>query len=78
MFANENNKRSNDMKEEILSIASDLREGSMSTNEARTQLLRLFNVSVSLPEYELAFCEKCYQMTNHLNGICQKCKGNER
>jgi hypothetical protein len=35
-------------------------------------------VSVSLPEYELAFCEKCYQMTNHLDGICQKCKGNER
>lgn len=25
--------------------------------------------------YELNFCEKCYQMTNHLDGICQKCKG---
>ncbi len=32
------------MKEEILSIASDLREGSMTTNEARNQLLRLFGV----------------------------------
>lgn len=32
------------MKEEILSIASELREGSMTTNEARTQLLRLFSV----------------------------------
>lgn len=26
------------------------------------------------PEYELGFCENCFQMTNHLNGVCQKCK----
>ena len=32
------------MKEEILSIASDLREGSMTTNEAKEHLLRLFGV----------------------------------
>jgi len=38
------NKNSNDMKEEILSIASDLREGSMSTSEAKEQLLVLFGV----------------------------------
>ena len=25
-------------------------------------------------EFELNFCETCYQMTNHLNGVCQKCK----
>ena len=25
-------------------------------------------------EYELDLCEKCFQMTNHLNGVCQKCK----
>lgn len=24
-------------------------------------------------EFELKFCEKCFQMTNHLNNICQKC-----
>lgn len=24
--------------------------------------------------FELAYCPKCIQMTNHLNGICQKCK----
>lgn len=24
--------------------------------------------------FELHFCEKCMQMTNHLDGICQKCK----
>lgn len=23
-------------------------------------------------KFELAFCEDCFQMTNHLNGICQK------
>lgn len=33
------------MKEEILGIASDLREGSMTTSEAQAQLLRLFSVS---------------------------------
>lgn len=33
------------MKEEILRIASDLREGSMNTNEAKEHLLRLFGVS---------------------------------
>lgn len=25
-------------------------------------------------KYELGFCEKCYQMTNHVKGVCQKCK----
>jgi len=30
------------------------------------------------PNYELQFCKKCFQMTNHLDGICQKCKGNKR
>jgi len=24
--------------------------------------------------YELQPCEKCLQMTNHLDGVCQKCK----
>lgn len=30
--------------------------------------------SVLSKEFELKFCDKCYQMTNHLNGICQKHK----
>jgi len=25
-------------------------------------------------EYKLSFCEVCFQMTNHLNGECQKHK----
>lgn len=25
-------------------------------------------------EFELIFCEECMQMTNHLDGECQKCK----
>ena len=45
------------MKEEILSIASDLREGSMTTNEARTQLLRLLGDSV-LPDPALKLAGK--------------------
>ena len=24
--------------------------------------------------YDLRFCDRCYQMTNHLDGVCQKCK----
>lgn len=27
-----------------------------------------------LPDYEVDTCDKCVQSTNHLNGICQKCK----
>jgi hypothetical protein len=38
--------------------------------------LQQTGVMVELPDYELAFCDKCFQMTNHLNGKCQKCKGN--
>ena len=38
--------------------------------------LQQTGVMVELPEYELNFCEKCFQMTNHLNGICKKCKSN--
>jgi hypothetical protein len=25
-------------------------------------------------DYELTFCENCYQMTNHIGDECQKCK----
>lgn len=46
--------------------------------EALHQALSMPGVIASLPEYKLEFCEKCYQMTNHLDRICQKCKGNER
>jgi hypothetical protein len=38
--------------------------------------LHISDVMVELPEYELNFCSKCIQMANHLNGKCQKCKGN--
>ena len=41
------------MKEEILSIASDLREGSMTTNEAKRQLLLLFSGSVLYKGYKI-------------------------
>lgn len=40
------------MKEEILSIASDLREGSMTTSEAQAQLLRLFSVSPRIIDWK--------------------------
>ena len=48
------------MKEEILSIASDLREGSMTTNEAKEQLLRLFDT-----KSEKCFCTTSFHKVNH-------------
>ena len=44
------------MKEEILQIASDLREGHITSNEAKAQLLRLFGVSGQLSPPD---CSKC-------------------
>jgi len=32
---------------------------------------------LEIKEFDLEFCEDCMQMTNHLDGICQKCKGNK-
>ena len=26
------------------------------------------------PEFELKYCDRCIQMTNHQDGVCQKCK----
>jgi len=26
------------------------------------------------PDYEIGYCSKCIQSTNHLAGVCQKCK----
>lgn len=53
------------MKEEILSIASDLRDGSMTTNEAKEQLLVLFGVVGS-------YCKKFEENFNG-SSYCKKC-----
>jgi len=45
----------------------------------KNKLKRILNKNtavVELDEFELNFCNKCFQMTNHKNGICQKCKIN--
>ena len=31
---------------------------------------------LQLEKYELNFCNECFQMTNHLNGVCHKCQKN--
>lgn len=64
------------MKEEILSIASDLREGSMSTNEAKEQLLILFGVVGQSKQLK---CDVCYQPTNNIKDdegkrYCDSCE----
>jgi hypothetical protein len=43
------------MKEEILQIASELRQGNISTNEAKAMLLRVFGISEQPPPN----CAKC-------------------
>jgi hypothetical protein len=43
----------------------------------RNPELRIRCVKVKEPEYELAYCETCAQMANHLGGVCQKCKVKE-
>jgi Zn finger protein HypA/HybF involved in hydrogenase expression len=58
------------MKEEILSIASDLREGYMTTNEAKEHLLRLFGVSKSVCNCRVCGKETDYDLKDKL---CPNC-----
>lgn len=64
------------MKEEILSIASDLREGSMITSEAKRQLLDLFGVSNSDAD-KLSRLQKdideCYEHEDEENARASVC-----
>ena len=69
------------MREEILSISSDLREGFITSNEAKEQLLLLFGVSSSVCDHKDSYiitgafggrwCEKCKEMVgmNKLRSI---------
>ena len=56
------------MKEEILSIASDLREGFITSNEAKEQLLVLFGVSSSFHGY----CKEETLKGKRCKDICDK------
>lgn len=56
------------MKEEILSIASDLREGFITSNEAKEQLLVLFGVSSSFQGY----CKEETLNGKRCKDICDK------
>lgn len=42
--------------------------------EAVCKGLEMAKYEINNQKLELAFCEKCWQMTNHLNRVCQKCK----
>ena len=57
-----------DMKEEILSIASDLREGHITSNEAKNLLLVLFGV-VERSEQLVCDCKNCKPLPNHAAGF---------
>lgn len=59
-------------REEILSIASDLREGYMTTDEAKEQLMQLFGDSTST-SFNSAEVE---QMYNHLKALFHRSQMN--
>lgn len=61
-------------KEEILNIASDLREGSMTTNEAKEHLLRLFGVIGQTCNCVIPKPKDPYH--NLDRNICRDCNGN--
>lgn len=61
------------MKEEILSIASDLREGYMNTNEAKEHLLRLFGVIGSVCDCVIPKPKDPYHDLDRK--ICRDCNG---
>jgi len=50
---------------------TNINEGSISLTENQ-EIEKQFGYGDA--EFELQSCEVCFQMTNHLNGICQKCK----
>ena len=62
------------MKEEILSIACDLKEGSMTLKEAQAQLLRLLNV---VGQSESFVCGHPPKRTYLIVGTwhCEECGG---
>ncbi len=43
--------------------------------EGFTKTIAYRSIPPALPDYQLESCEVCNQLTNHLNGVCQKCKG---
>jgi len=56
------------------------REGKVHQLNTEEDLQKMIDMNQAMeqgkyyPDYVLDFCPKCYQMTNHLNGLCQKCK----
>lgn len=60
------------MEEEILSIASDLREGSMTTNEAKEHLLRLFGVIGSVCDCSSRASHKLKKNDNRRNKFIKR------
>lgn len=61
------------MKEKILSIASDLREGSMSTDEAVSHLKRLFSDNPHICDCEIPKPKDAYHELD--KNICRDCNG---
>ena len=61
------------MKEKILSIASDLREGYMTANEAKEHLLRLFGVIGSVCNCVIPKPKDPYHDLDRK--ICRDCNG---
>jgi len=61
-------------REKVLELIERLKE--FTEVKRKTNLKRILDFNQK-PKFELDFCEKCFQMTNHLNGVCAKCSNLE-
>ena len=52
---------------DAVSVASDLEELFLSLKPGHIN-------SDSISGFRLDYCNKCFQMTNHIDSVCQKCK----
>ena len=68
------------MNESQSSLAISIHETNMvkHCNPNETWWMELPKPPCFSPDFELKFCDVCFQMTNHLDGKCQKCKANLR
>ena len=54
-------------------ILLEIGDGAWMTTDQGIKMRRI----VPQEDYDLDLCDECFQMTNHLDGVCQKCKDTE-
>ena len=62
------------MKDKIIDIFRETMGDRFDQSWAEDSATRIVELK---EEYDLAYCNNCIQMTNHIKGVCQKCKAKE-